>query len=436
MQAKTVSERELVILSVEDLCRQAGFGHPGNMVQRDLEYVSDSIASKTGVNISLSTLKRLINGEFARLPQIATLNAIAAFLDCANWHEYKIKKTLEIRNDQPEVAETMDSKPREYSRSRKAFFRYSIVGILVVFISLSLVAILTFQKPGPRNIDKAEFSARKTTSNELPNSVVFNYNIDKVIADSFFIQQSWDKNRRVRIYKNNYTLTDIYYEPGYHTARLIANDQIIKTIDVSIPTDRWLFYSKEKTAKPQPVYINAGSGVHNGSLQLLPEQITNSQIDLQKKNEYISVYFPGKIESNSDNFILKFRIRVNLVNTDPCPYFMTEVFCQRNFMYFISTRKGCASEMIAQFGENLQSGKKHDLSALANEPNRWQDVELLLKDKKVTIRMNDQLVFSTSYQQAAGLITGLGFMSNNLVEVDFVELKTLDGKDVYTSDFN
>ncbi|MEI9809516.1 MAG: hypothetical protein WDO16_17520 [Bacteroidota bacterium] len=42
------------------------------------------------------------------------------------------------------------------------------------------------------------------------------------MADSFFIQQSWDKNRRVKIDKHSHTLTDIYYEPGYHIAKLIA----------------------------------------------------------------------------------------------------------------------------------------------------------------------------------------------------------------------
>src|SRR5687768_1679029 len=198
----------------------------------------------------------------------------------------------------------------------------------MILAVIGLLAILKFQKPGPGDTAKAQFSARKTTSNDIPNTVVFNYNIDNVNADSFFIQQSWDRNRRVRIYKNNYTLTDIYYEPGYHKAKLIANDQIIKTVDVSIPTDRWFFSAKEKTPKSLPKYIQAGTGIHNGSLQLLPQEILNSQIDMQKENAYSHLYFPSKIEYSSDDFVLKFRIKINPVTNDFCPYYMAEVFCQ------------------------------------------------------------------------------------------------------------
>jgi len=156
---------------------------------------------------------------------------------------------------------------------------------------------------------------------------------------------------------------------------------------------------------------------------------------VQKENEYAQLYFPSKIENSSDDFVLKFRIKVNPVNNDFCPYYMAEVFCQRDFMFFTTTPKGCASEIITQFGENFRSGKTNDFSALATDPKTWQDVELTVKNKKVIIRMNNKEVFSTTYQESAGLITGLGFISNGLVEVDFVEMKTIDGKDIYRSDF-
>lgn len=436
MVVKTISEQELVKKSMEELCQKEGFPDPKAMVQRNLEFLAESIESKTGVLISLSTIKRLINGEFARLPQIATLNAIAVSLGYENWQGYKLNKTRE-----PQIItenEYDQNKPKLTNgvpTKRSLYKRYMLVGGFTVLATLGLLAILKFQKPGVGNTAKAKFSAHKTTTNDLPNTVIFNYNIDEVIADSFFIQQSWDRNRRVRIYKNNYTLTDIYYEPGYHNAKLIANDQIIKTIDVSIPTDRWFFYAEDKTRKSQPKYIQAKTGINKGSLQLSLQEILDSQIDIQKENNYVHVYFPGKIENSSDDFIMKFRIKVNPVNNDFCPYFMAEVFCQKNFMFFTTTPKGCASEIITRFGENFRSGKSNDFSALATDPKIWQDVELTVKSKNVVIRINNKEVFSTTYQESAGLITGLGFISNGLVEVDFVEMKTLDGKDIYRNDF-
>jgi hypothetical protein len=285
------------------------------------------------------------------------------------------------------------------------------------------------------NAANAKFSATKVTGNDIPNTVVFRYNVDSVKADSFFIQQSWDRNRRVRVYKHHYTLTDIYYEPGYHTAKLIANDQIIKTQPVSIPTDRWFFYANEGFAKGRPEYIYPKDDFKNGALMLTKDDLEKSRIDIQKENIFSSVYFPSRIENGSDNFVLKFRIKVNMLKNKSCPFFMSEVFCQKHFMYFVSTLKGCTSESALQYGENFLSGKSNDLSALGSDVTAWQNVAVTVKNKKVDIKINGIDAFSTSYHQSCGLITGLGFISNGLCAVDFVDLKTIDGKTIYQNDF-
>ena len=89
MQAKPVSDHALVAICMAEVCRRAGFGDPASLIQRDLQFLSDSIESKTGVLISLSTIKRLLNGQFTRLPQIATLDALARFLDFSDWQHFK-----------------------------------------------------------------------------------------------------------------------------------------------------------------------------------------------------------------------------------------------------------------------------------------------------------------------------------------------------------
>ncbi len=169
---------------------------------------------------------------------------------------------------------------------------------------------------------------------------------------------------------------------------------------------------------------------------LSQEELVNSQVDIKKENEYLQVYFPAVIEYSSDNFSLHFRIRVHQLNNAFCPYFMAEIFCQKNFMYFTSTLKGCASEIRAQFGENYMSGKTNDLSTLGAEVKEWQDVVVTVTNRKVNIRINNTEVLSADYLQPSGLITGLGFISNGLCEVDSVHLQTLDGKDIYTNDFD
>jgi len=439
MQAKKIDEQELVKICMAELCLREGFANPGKMVQRDFQYVSEIIESKTDVLISLSTIRRLLNGQFARLPQINTLNAIAITAGYQNWHSFELNKTRGngaiLQNNDHDVKANANT-IRSIKILKNKFLVLSIVLVLVVIGSLGVLSLIRAGKYKWINADKAQFSAIKVTGNDLPNTVIFKYNVDAVIADSFFIQQSWDKNRRVKIDKNNHTLTDIYYEPGYHIAKLMANDQIIKTMDVSIPTDRWVFYAKEKTPGSQPKYVLSTNGFKDGSMQLTLNDILKSKIDIQKENIYLQVYFPSMIKHSSDNFVLKFKIRVHELNNESCPYFMGEVFCQRYFLYFKSTLKGCTSELNTQFGENYLSGKSNDFSALGTDVKHWNNVELTVKRKKVSVKINNNEVFSTHYQKTCGMITGLGFISNGLCEVDFVDLKTLDEKSIYRNDFD
>ena len=435
METRAVTEQEWVKRCMKELCQKAGFADCPNLVQRELEFICDSIESKTGVLISLSTIKRLLNGQFSRQPQIATLNAISLFLGYQNWQDFKLNKTRET-NGATSNGKSNEEKiilPNTTVR-RFSHTRYIIIGGLLLFSAIALFAFLKSNKLKAGNFEKAQFSVTKTTSNDLPNTVVFNYNIDDVIADSFFIQQSWDKDRRVKINKGSHTLTDIYYEPGYHVAKLIANDQVIKTMDVSIPTDRWFYYARERKPASIPEYINC-PGFKNGSLTMTKDEVMNSGINIQKNNLYLQVYFPTQINYSSDNYILNCRVRINELKNDFCPFLMCEVFCQKNFMFFKSTTKGCTSEAKAQFGETILNGKTNDLSALGSSVKEWQDVEIIVKDKKVTVRINKTEVLSASYNESSGMITGLGFLSNGLAEVDFVSLKTMDGKNIYSNDF-
>ena len=427
MQANPYNEQELVKMCMSELCTRAGLPDPGHLVQRDMVSLCDIIESNTGVLISLSTVKRLLNGQFSRLPQTATLDAIATSAGYPNWRDFTRTKTSASA-----VRPTAPAVPSNRPRLKRPFKpRYLIAGIALVLVSIAALAILMSQKPGPSNIDKAHFSATKVTGNDIPNTVIFKYNVDSVSADSFFIQQSWDRNRRVRVYKNNYTLTDIYYEPGYHTAKLFADDKIIRTIPISIPTDRWIYFAGENIAGSLPQYITPAKK-DTGMVNLSPDDLKNSKIDIERSNHYVSAYFPSNIAYSSDNFTMTCRVRVRPVKNAPCPMLMCEVYCQNYFMYFQSTPKGCTGNLTAQFGDNELNGRSSDLSGMGADLLEWQDMQFTVKDKKVTVSINGKQTFTSAYTQSAGLITGLGLISNGLCEVQFINLETADGQTIYS----
>src|SRR5689334_8817999 len=84
MEEQTIDKNSLL-----KIFRLNGFADPAKMTQRNYEHISTEIKTKTGVLLSSTTIKRLSNGEFSKLPQVATLDAIARYFGFTNWQEYK-----------------------------------------------------------------------------------------------------------------------------------------------------------------------------------------------------------------------------------------------------------------------------------------------------------------------------------------------------------
>src|SRR5688500_7483667 len=88
--AQPAHEQTLVRLCLLEIFKRNGYAGDALLTHRDFEHISREIESKTSTLISVSTLKRLLNGEFSRIPQIATLNALSNYLGFKNWQEYKL----------------------------------------------------------------------------------------------------------------------------------------------------------------------------------------------------------------------------------------------------------------------------------------------------------------------------------------------------------
>jgi len=425
-----MNERDLVKDVILEVFNKCGYTDAVQMVQRDFDFISSEIEKKSGILVSGTTIKRLSLGDFSRLPQVATLNAIASYFDHKTWQDLKISRSALI---QPEIeipAPITRERGSRFFRNKPVYFTAAILVIIVIF-----GFYLFRSRPGSiSNVEKAAFSCQRSTRNDMPNTVIFNYDVDHVNADSFFIQQSWDKNRRKRIYKHTHTLTDIYYEPGYHIAKLIANDSIIKTIDVHIPTDRWFFYAIDNVANYIPEYIHTDKYVNNGILGLSAQQVKENNIDITKDKLYQYAYFPSDMTVRSNNFRLKTKIRMNEVRNSLCPYITIELFCQGYFIVMKTTNKGCANQAYLLLNQEIK-GNETDLTAVTFDVNQWTDVEIASTNNMVHIYINNKEVFSGPCFEPVKYISGFAFISNGLCEVDNVALTGLDGKIVYNNEF-
>ncbi len=430
-----MTDRELIQKSLYEIISKLGYTDVQLLKQRDLEFISADIEKKVGVLISLSTLKRLINGQFSKLPQTATLNAITGYLGYENWQDFKVKKMGEIGGKAHQngvLSSTSTQNQAVKAKKKQRTFRFSWPVIALMIMLLATISIYQFTKTSDLSI---VFTIKKTTPDAIPNTVVFTYDVSQVDADSFFIQQSWDQRKRVKIEKNSHTLTDIYYEPGYHTAKLIANDKIIKTIGVSIPTNGWIFYGKKSLFQEIPRYIHPEQPTKTGIMRLTSTDLHKSGISPDTEQFYYYALISNPLSFPADNFRFTTKVRVNNVSKTACPLVICEVFCQHHFLYFSSTSPGCTHTLNVQFGETVLRGKTNDLSALGSDVEQWQMVEIVVENRIANVFINKKKVLSAPFKETTGNITGMGFISNGLCEVDFIKLQQLNGKMIYTNDF-
>src|SRR5215467_15566397 len=64
----------------------------GTLRQRDLEYLADNIEERSGIKLSLSTLKRLWKKDYDQTPHPSTLQALVSVLGFKDWQEFKFKE--------------------------------------------------------------------------------------------------------------------------------------------------------------------------------------------------------------------------------------------------------------------------------------------------------------------------------------------------------
>src|SRR6185295_7879016 len=189
----------------------------GTLRQRDLEYLADNIEETSGIKLSLSTLKRLWKKDYDQTPHPSTLQALVSVLGFKDWQEFKLKTTPALPAAAPK------------KRNKLWFRRW--MALPVVIAAAVLFWLIAFR---PRKQDKTKplingpviFTGNKTVSQGVPSTIVFHYDVSNVVADSFFFQQAWNNMERIKIDPKEHYYSNIYYYPGFHKAKLIANDSI------------------------------------------------------------------------------------------------------------------------------------------------------------------------------------------------------------------
>ncbi len=405
---------------------KSGLTNGQDWTQKDYDFLSFYIQEQTGCRLSVSTLKRIWTNQYHRLPHISTLDALTQVAFTTNWKHLKAERL----SGNGSTGRTPKSR-RKY-KLKPNIKKIVVAGLLLlplILIFYSMQEVLTKAQNDPAEVD---FSYQKTVENELPNTVVFTYDIEGLKAEHFFLQQSWDRSRRVEIFKGTSERTDIYYIPGYFTAKLIADEQIIKETPVHVTYEDWFIAIRQ----PMSNIITFGKEhwLAEDYLALDKEKIGAKGIDINQKFQQ-AFYQVRDFELDGDNLSHTTTFRMAPLEAVDCPMISIHIQGVTGYYWVMLGSKGCASELSVIVGDRQHNGKTEDLTMLGTNMYAWNDVEIRTQDKNVVVQLNGETVFTTSYVESVGPVMEISYFFDGIGMLDNVELQDQNGDVVFSDDF-
>jgi len=407
-------EHKLVQICLLQIEEKLGWGNSSQWHNDVFVELSEIIQSQTKTLLSTTTLKRVWGKlNYNSSPSISTLNTLAEFAGYSNWRDFKIK-----------VNSKSSSWIEKNINPNLSIIIPSAALLAIIFISLfSMIGI----NNNTNTIDTSliDFSCHTITEG-IPNSVVFNFDLNDIISDSIYIQQFWDITKTIKINSEQKQATGIYYYPGYFRAKLLVDGTIIKENDLFIKSNGWL---ATLDYKPIPKYfkdINSLSLPFNAI-----NAIANSKEPLTSTFHYINDFK----EISGDNFRLKTTIK-NVYNDK-------WAVCQNATIIIVGTKSahmipfaisGCASNMGLMMSDVFLSGKEHDLSSLSMDLSKQTALKIEVINKHVSIFLENKKIYSNFYNESIGKIVGLRYRFLGAGEVSDISLSNLDESNIIISE--
>ena len=265
--------------------------------QRDFLNLLSLIEKESGINISLTTIRRIWGKDYNGSPQKSTLDALAIYLGYQNWLDFKTNQ------------ETTTPKVMKEERvGEKKNFSSILVLTACVIALVGIIAFVSQEKEGSLH-PQATISVKKIESSGVPNTVVFNYNLKDIDAEEYYVQQTWDINDKISLDPNDTILTRTYYYPGAHQIKVMADEKIVATTSVKINTENWVALTRAGRVDANPVYLDIEDSNPKGIMSIGLDKLVEKGIELDPEL-VLSYYYITDFENmDSENFKTRFRIK-------------------------------------------------------------------------------------------------------------------------------
>ncbi len=291
----------------------------------------------------------------------------------------------------------------------------------LAIVSLGLISILNSKKILPlRKVVEVTFASRKTSDN-LPNSVVFDYDASGFHSNDVYIQQNWDTTRRQKVSPDGKQFTSIYYYPGYFNSKLIVDGEIKKESPVFIKTQGWKGIIEQK---PVPIYLTAAEIKAKAAMGMSAAVLRNKTGLAVFNDNWLDFTTVREFDSiDAANFIFESTVRnTSTVEECLCRKIKITVLGTKSAIIIPLCDKGCIADINLLTGYEWIFGKEHDLSAFGCDVKNFQHLAFSVQANRLKVYLNTKMVMDVAQPGSIGAVIGIRFEFEGVGEVKDVKM--------------
>lgn len=413
----TNDERVHIKACLDEIEAQLNWGSSAQWSNYDFEKLVDLIAGKTGVQLSVSTLKRVWGKvSYKNAPSLTTLHTLARFLGYADWRAYQQKFRAPVTGvssilpEPIEAASGVVERPiveegvRPSNTKRKQLI-YTLGGVLVL---LMIIGFITVQRNARPDASKFSFSANKVISEGVPNSVVFTYDATAATTDSVYIVQTWDTRRKTLVPKDKHAHSAIYYYPGFFKTRLIVDGEVVKRHDLMITSDGWLCLAEND---PVPLYFKKEEYIKEDRIEVDTTTLQAYHLSLYPQAPKIRFFNQrdlGKLQTDHFTFETKLKNAFSK-GTGACQSVQVLIQCKNDIIIISLAAKNCIGDLDLYACGTGVTSKDADLSRFGADLSQWTTLRVESRNKQMTFFVNGVQAYTLTFPNDPTGIVGLQY---------------------------
>lgn len=427
-----LSDPELFLHLKNSIENQLEWGETAHWSTADFEKLSDKIQEKTGVILSVSTLKRIFGRiDYQSKPALTTLNTLARYVDHEDWRAFR-NAYAQKYIPQEQALHKSAFEPKVKKRKQHGPIFIIAISSVFVLVLVGLFGNRFIPNKKPINNSAFHFSSKTMLTEGLPNSVVFNYDASAANEnDSVFIAQSWDTSRKIQVDRKGKHHSAIYYYPGYFRAKLIIGNKIVREHDIQIKTNGWLGLVEAASGK-EPLYFKKTEIVLTHETAITQELLNSYNVDLLPDAPLVRLYNQKDMTGvMTDNFSFETDIKTGASNNgNNCQRVEVLLQAKNDIIIVPLVNTACIGDIALTAGGFYTDSKQDDLSGFGCDLSKWTKLKIVCKNQQVKFWINDKPTYTTMIKNAPTEIVGLQYRFKGAGFVRNTRLSGSERKDI------